>query len=110
MIRRLTNTDFHAILTVVNNAALAYEGRIPADRWKKPYMSEEELKEEIESGIQFYGYTQNNNLIAVMGIQTVNDVTLIRHAYTLSSYQRRGAGKKLLKHLVDLAETKRILV
>ena len=110
MIRKLTNTGFQVILTIVNDAALAYKGKIPADRWKEPYMPAQELKEEIQSGVQFYGYTENNTLIAVMGIQPVNDVTLIRHAYTLTSHQRKGVGEKLLNHLLGLANTDRILV
>ena len=110
MIRKLTNSGFQAILAVVNDAALAYKGKIPVDRWKEPYMPAQELKEEIQSGIQFFGYTENNTLIAVMGIQLVNDVTLIRHAYTLTSHQRKGIGEKLLNHLLPLAKTERILV
>jgi GNAT superfamily N-acetyltransferase len=110
MIRKLSNTHFQAILTVVNEAAVAYKGKIPADRWKEPYMSIEELQEEIESGVQFYGWTENISLIAVMGIQPVNGVTLIRHAYTLTSRQRSGIGEKLLNHLLSLARTNRILV
>jgi len=35
---------------------------------------------------------------------------LIRHAYTLTSHQRKGIGEKLLKHLLILAQTTRILV
>jgi GNAT superfamily N-acetyltransferase len=110
MIRKLTNTDFQEILMLVNDAAVAYRGKIPADRWKEPYMPAEELKEEIKSGIQFFGYIENGALIAVMGIQPVGDVTLIRHAYTLTSQQRRGAGEKLLNRLLSLAQTDRILV
>jgi GNAT superfamily N-acetyltransferase len=110
MICRLTNNDFQAILTVVNDAAIAYRGKIPADRWKEPYMPAEELQEEIQRGIQFYGYIENSMLIAVMGIQAVGDVTLIRHAYTLTSQQRKGPGEKLLNYLLRLAQTDRILV
>jgi GNAT superfamily N-acetyltransferase len=110
MISKLTISDFQAILTVVNNAAIAYEGKIPRDRWKEPYMTVQELKEEIQSGVQFYGWIENNVLIAVMGIQRVNDVTLIRHAYVLKSYQRKGYGEKLLKHLLGLSETSKIYV
>jgi GNAT superfamily N-acetyltransferase len=110
MIRKLTKTDFQEILMVVNDAAVAYKGKIPSDRWKEPYMPAEELKEEIKSGIQFFGYTENDILIAVMGIQPVGDVTLIRHAYTLTSQQRKGAGEKLLNQLLNLAQTDRILV
>jgi GNAT superfamily N-acetyltransferase len=110
MICKLSNTDFQEILRTVNDAAIVYRGKIPADRWKEPYMPAEELKEEIKSGVQFYGYFENRALISVMGIQAVGDVTLIRHAYTLTSHQRKGVGEKLLKHLLSLAKTERILV
>jgi GNAT superfamily N-acetyltransferase len=110
MICELANADFQAILNVVNNAATAYKGKIPSDRWKEPYMPAQELKEEIQSGVQFYGWKENNALIAVMGIQTVNDVTLIRHAYVLTSHQRKGFGEKLLKHLLCLAKTSEVYV
>jgi GNAT superfamily N-acetyltransferase len=110
MICRLTNADFEAILNVVNNAAIAYRGKIPNDRWKEPYMPAQELKEEIENGVQFYGWKENNALIAIMGIQPIIDVTLIRHEYVLTSQQRRGFGEKLLKHLLDLTKTSKIYV
>jgi GNAT superfamily N-acetyltransferase len=110
MVRKLTKTYFQGILNVVNDASIAYRGKIPADRWKEPYMPAQELQEEMESGVQFYGYLENSNLIAVMGIQPVNDVTLIRHAYTLTSHQRKGIGEKLLNHLLSIARTDRILV
>ena len=105
MIRKLDDADSQTILAVVNDAAVAYKGKIPADCWKEPYMPLEELKEEIQSGVQFYGYIENNALIAVMGIQLVNDVTLIRHAYTLTSHQRKGLGEQLLNYLLRLAKT-----
>ena len=104
------DADFQAILAVVNDAAIAYRGKIPADRWKEPYMPAHELKEEIQSGVQFFGYTENGSLVAVMGIQPVGDVTLIRHAYTLTNHQRIGIGEKLLNHLLPKAQTDRILV
>jgi len=110
MIRKLGDADFQTIFAVVNNAAVAYKGKIPVDCWKEPYMPQEELKEEIQSGIQFFGYTKNSALIAVMGIQLVKDVTLIRHAYTLTGHQQKGLGEQLLNYLLRLAKTKRILV
>ena len=110
MICKLTSKDFQAILIVVNDAAMAYKGKIPADRWKEPYMSAQELKEEIQSGIQFYGYTENGILVGVMGIQPVNDVTLVRHAYILTNHQLKGYGEKLLYHLLALARNDKILV
>ncbi len=110
MIHKLTNADASAILTVVNDAAEAYKGKIPADRWKEPYMTEQELKEEIQSGVKFFGWKEHSELIAVMGIQPVNNVTLIRHAYTLTRHQRIGLGQKLLNHLMDLAKTSTVYV
>ena len=103
-------TDSKTILHVVNDAAMAYTGVIPADRWKNPYMSTEELKQEIENGVNFYGWMENNVPVAVMGIQRLNGVTLIRHAYVLTNRQRRGIGTTLLKHLVKMAQTSNVLV
>lgn len=110
MIRKLSKEDYQVILTIVNDAAFAYKGKIPADRWKEPYMPTEELRAEICDGVQFYGWVESSEVSAVMGIQPVGDVTLIRHAYTLTSQQRKGIGEKLLKHLLALAKTKRVLV
>jgi GNAT superfamily N-acetyltransferase len=110
MISKLPPAEFNSILHVVNDAAEAYRGVIPRDRWKEPYMSVEELRGEIESGVEFYGWVEDDVLVAVMGIQRVNDVTLIRHAYVLTRHQRRGIGEKLLKHLLGLARTTEVLV
>jgi GNAT superfamily N-acetyltransferase len=110
MITELAKTDFQSLLNLVNNAAVAYRGKIPSDRWKEPYMSAEELAEEIGGGVQFHGWVEHDVLVAAMGIQAVDDVTLIRHAYVLTSYQRRGYGEKLLKHLLALAETPTVYV
>jgi GNAT superfamily N-acetyltransferase len=103
MIRRLGDADFQTILSIVNEAAVAYRGKIPVDCYKTPYMPQKELAQEIGSGVQFFGYIENGQVVAVMGIQPVGDVTLIRHAYTLTSHQRRGIGAKLLNHLLHLA-------
>ncbi len=110
MIRKLSPSDFNSLLKVINDAAQAYKGVIPDDLWKEPYMSSEELKREIDSGVDFYGWFENEVLLGVMGIQFIGDVTLIRHAYTHPEHQRRGIGGKLLKHLVGLARTSEILV
>ena len=110
MTRKLQPAEFKSILHVVNDAAEAYRGVIPEDRWKEPYMSDEELRGEMESGVKFYGWVENDVLVAVMGIQRANDVTLIRHAYVLTNRQRRGIGEKLLKHLISLARTAEVLV
>jgi GNAT superfamily N-acetyltransferase len=110
MISKLPPAESNSILHVVNDAAEAYRGVIPRDRWKEPYMSAEELRGEIESGVEFYGWVEDDVLVAVMGIQRVNHVTLIRHAYVLTRRQRRGIGEKLLKHLLGLVGTSEVLV
>jgi len=110
MIRKLSSSDFDSILKIINDTAQAYKGVIPNDLWKEPYMSSEELKREINAGIVFYGWVENDTLLGVMGIQPVKDVTLIRHAYVLTKYQRKGIGGKLLKYLIGLAKTSEILV
>lgn len=98
------------ILRIVNIAAQAYKGVIPKDRWKEPYMSEKELNKEIAAGIRFFGWKEDENVVGLMGIQPVKDTALIRHSYVLPSYQRRGIGGKLLTYIMELAETKEILV
>jgi N-acetylglutamate synthase-like GNAT family acetyltransferase len=99
MIRPCENSDFETIYAVINDAAQVYKGVIPNDRWKVPYMSRRELKNEINEGVSFWGYEKNDELIGVMGIQHVLDVTLIRHAYVLKVRQNQGVGKKLLSAL-----------
>ena len=110
MIRKLLRTDFDAMLSVINDGAQAYKGIIPADRWKEPYMSADELEEELKAGVTFFGWEENETLVGVMGIQPVQDTTLIRHAYVRTQYQRRGIGSRLLEHLLQLAKTPEILV
>jgi GNAT superfamily N-acetyltransferase len=99
MIRALGQDDIDVILAIINEAAWAYQGVIPADCWKEPYMPRGELLEELEAGVTFWGYELNNQVLGVMGRQEVRDVTLIRHAYVLSAHQRQGVGGKLLVHL-----------
>lgn len=106
MIRRCTINDFHVMYSIINDSAQAYCGIIPKDCWKVPYMPQEELRHAIEavddgggSGIVFWGYEEGDKLVGVMGIQHTQDVTLIRHAYTLTSRQKQGIGSRLLSFL-----------
>ena len=99
MITEYTKKDVSNILSVINNAALKYKGVIPDNCWHEPYMSEEELLTEFDSGVRMFGYKKNNILVGVMGIQELKDITLIRHAYTFSTYQGMGIGKLLLQYL-----------
>lgn len=102
MIHLCADADLPAILEIINDAAQAYRGTIPADRWQEPYMQEAELAHQIESGVGFWGYEENGNLSGVMGIQDVADVTLIRHAYVRTACRNRGIGTSLLTHLRTL--------
>ena len=99
MIRKCDDTDFEVIYEIVNDGAQAYKGVIPADRLKVPYMDRDELRHEIDAGVEFWGYEEAGELLGVMGIQHVLDVTLIRHAYVQTVRQNRGIGGKLLLHL-----------
>jgi GNAT superfamily N-acetyltransferase len=98
-IRPCREADIPAILTIVNSAAEAYRGTIPPDRWHEPYMSLEELRREIAAGVVLYGLEIQGELAGVMGIQSVRDVDLIRHAYVLPERQRQGVGAALLDDL-----------
>ena len=110
MISEYKKTDTSKILNIVNDASIKYKGVIPDDCWKEPYMSEQELIDEFSDGVRIYGYNHNNELIGVIGIQEVKDVVLIRHAYTLSSFQGKGAGSALLEYLLKKNLNSRLLV
>jgi GNAT superfamily N-acetyltransferase len=103
MIRRCDERDFGEIWATVNDGARAYEGVIPADCWTEPYMSNDELHAEMGDGVEFWGYEEDGALKGVMGIQQVEDVTLIRHAYVRTSSRNCGIGSRLLSHLRTLA-------
>jgi GNAT superfamily N-acetyltransferase len=103
MIRRCDPRDFESIWAIINDGAQAYKGIIPADRWTEPYMSREKLQHEIDDGVIFWGYEDSRTLVAVMGIQQVQDVTLIRHAYVRTTHQKQGMGALLLSHLRNMA-------
>jgi len=108
MIRPCTEKDFKAIFKVVNDAAEAYRGIIPEDCWKDPYLLKSELRIEIDSGVIFWGYEKKGELLGVMGIQHVIDVSLIRHAYVRTAQQHQGIGRKLSRHMEN--QTKRLLL
>jgi GNAT superfamily N-acetyltransferase len=108
-IRPCRHDERQAILVIVNAAAEAYRGVIPADRWHEPYMSSQELASEIDAGIEFWGYEEDGELVGVIGIQPLSDVDLIRHAYVSPARQRGGIGGALLEH-VSSAATGRLLV
>jgi N-acetylglutamate synthase-like GNAT family acetyltransferase len=109
MIRQCTESDFETIFEIINDAAIAYKGVIPCDRWKEPYMSREELRHEINDGVRFWGYEEEGQLIGVMGIQDVKDVTLIRHAYVRTSRRNKGIGGALLVFLQGQAVRKLLI-
>jgi N-acetylglutamate synthase-like GNAT family acetyltransferase len=99
MIRQCDSKDFEAIYAIINDAAEAYKGIIPEDRWKEPYMDRDYLQHEIDAGVVFWGYEEDGKLLGVMGIQDVMDVTLIRHAYVRTARRNQGIGGTLLSNL-----------
>ena len=103
MIRRCDNADFPVMERIINEAAEAYRGAIPADCWHEPYMTRSALQAEIDAGVEFWGWQESGAFIGVMGMQHVRDVTLIRHAYVRTAHQGRGIGGALLRFFTDQA-------
>src|SRR5215831_11763739 len=108
-IRPCRPDEHPAIAAIINAAAEAYRGVIPADCFHEPYMPLRELEGEVAAGVTFFGYEADGELVGVMGIQQMGDVDLIRHAYVLPTTQHRGVGSVLLRHL-QTASTRRLLV
>jgi N-acetylglutamate synthase-like GNAT family acetyltransferase len=109
MIRKCKENETDDIYDIINDAAQAYKGVILADRLKDPYMSLEELQHEINDGVEFWGCEEDGELVGVMGIQNVKDVTLIRHAYVRTIKRNRGIGAALLSFLRTLT-SRQILI
>jgi GNAT superfamily N-acetyltransferase len=109
MIRECRPEDAARMFFIINEAAKAYADVIPADRYRQPYMPLAELEREMKR-MTFYGWEEKGELVGLMGIEPVKDVTLTRHAYILPKWQKKGIGSKLLKHLIDLVKSRRLLV
>lgn len=120
-IRPCVAADEPLMAEIVNDAASAYKGVIPADRYHEPYMPLEELRAEIAAGVRFWGAEAiceaggervGAGLVGIMGIQDadndavagIGNVTLIRHAYVRTAQRGLGLGGKLLTHLMGIAE------
>ena len=108
MVRKCNQKDFEEIFEIINDAAQAYKGVIPQDCWREPYMDMEDLWREIGKGVKFWGYEEGGRLLGVMGIQDVQDVTLIRHAYVRTQNRKQGIGGQLLSFL--RTQTKRTIL
>src|SRR5579872_6608881 len=105
MIRRCDDSDFELLYDLINDGARAYKGIIPEDRWTEPYMSKSQLRHEIDEGVVFWACEESGEVAGVMGLQEVQDVTLVRHAYVRSGSQNRGIGARLLSHVRQLARS-----
>ena len=110
MIIEYRKSNISKILLIINDASLRYKGIIPDNCWHVPYMSKQELIDEFGDGVRMFAYHRNNKLIGVIGIQELKDVTLIRHAYTLTSFQSKGTGSALLEYLLKKNKNSRLLV
>jgi len=102
LIRKFREADLGAMLAIINDAAQAYRGVIPADRWREPYMPPDELVNEIADGVVFWVAEKDGRLLGVMGIQDKGEVALVRHAYVTPTMQRKGVGTRLLRHAEGL--------
>ncbi len=109
MIRKCQADNAQRIYFIINEAAKAYDGIIPADCYHQPYMPRDELEREMKR-MSFFGWELNGELVGVMGVEPIKDVTLIRHAYVLPQWQKQGIGSKLLKNLMGLVTASRLLV
>jgi N-acetylglutamate synthase-like GNAT family acetyltransferase len=109
MIIKSKEKDFKDIYNIINDASLAYKGVIPTDMWHEPYMSEQELRAQIDDGVEFWCYVDKENIVGVMGIQDKSDVVLIRHAYVRTTERNKGIGGELLRHLSGISN-KSILI
>jgi N-acetylglutamate synthase-like GNAT family acetyltransferase len=109
MVRSATPADFQRIYEIINDAAIAYKGIIPADRWHEPYMPQAELEEQIADGVRFNCYLEDDEIVGVMGIQDKGEVNLIRHAYVTTKRRGGGIGSILLRELVE-SSSKPILI
>lgn len=108
-IRESVRVDFPQILAIINDAAQAYRGVIPADRWHDPYMPADELAKQISEGVAFSVAEEEGQMLGVMGFQDRGDVALVRHAYVSTTVQGAGVGTKLLHHVQGLT-SKPILI
>src|SRR5438552_12105499 len=104
LLRTSVEGDVVAIAALINEAAQAYRGVIPPDRWHEPYMPKEELEKEISDGVAFWVAEEEGRLLGVMGIQDKGAVALVRHAYVAPATQGKGVGRKLLRHVGGLAD------
>jgi len=109
MIRQCHSSDIEQVYFIINQAAKAYEGVIPPDCYHQPYMPREELEQEWKR-VSFFGWEVNGELVGIMGLEPIKDVTLIRHAYVLPEWQRQGISSKLLAHIKGLVATPHLLV
>lgn len=97
MIRPCTDADFEEVRSVINDAAIAYKDTIPSQLYREPWISEEYLRAELQSGVRFWGVEENGRLVGVMGVQDIEDVTLIRHSYVRTILRRTGIGSSLIE-------------
>src|SRR5258706_872074 len=103
-IRKAAQQDMPAMFAIINDAAQAYRGVIPPDRWHEPYMPLDEMQREIADGVDFWILEEDGSLLGVMGIQDKGDVALVRHAYVAPNLQRKGVGTRLLRHVQNLVD------
>jgi GNAT superfamily N-acetyltransferase len=109
LIRNCVESDFDTMYRIINDAAGAYDGVIPPDRYHQPYMPEGELSREMKR-MTFWGWEEDGRLVGVMGLEPVKGISLIRHAYVSTDFQKKGIGSLLLEHAKASFAGNRLLV
>lgn len=104
MLRLCSENDFEKIYEIINAAAMKYEGVIPDEVWRNPFMPEDYLQSELDLGVSFTGFERDGVLLGVMGVQDKGEVNLARHSYVLPKYQRQGIGSALLVNYIESSE------
>ena len=97
-IRECSPRDLGVIFRIINEAAKAYEPVLPPHVYHDPQMTMDELQREMER-VSFFAYEEEGHVLGVMGYEFVEDVALIRHAYTRPESQGRGIGTLLLTRI-----------
>jgi GNAT superfamily N-acetyltransferase len=109
-VRPLEAADREAALGVINEAARWYREFLRPEEYHEPEMTPQAWDAEARR-LTWYGAFVAGALVGVMGLEPVRDAVLLRHAYVLPAYQRRGIGSRLLRHLeAEVRGAPRIIV
>lgn len=109
-IRKLNSGDAAQAVKVINAAAQWYKEFLPPEDLHDPEMDEAAWEEERRR-MTWWGALVDDAAVGVMGSEPIGEVVLLRHAYILPRYQRRGVASALREHIeARLRGVERIIV